>query len=527
MASLSSLPPPSSDSMNSRATDWGRNGERGSAFRGLNRGGRYTRGGERGRGGRGGGRGGGAGRGGRFGGAPIDTSFKAANSPAPPVSAGPPLATPSEPASTIRNGTSTLPALSPSNGDLPARTRAGSRRPSSARKVPSLTIEPASPTVDTHKVPSSATTSSSRSSGHRRRSHQHKPSVPKQSLSVQPAASQRATTRSGPPSPRPPSKDVPPHLSADPTVANFDMKSNIDSLVERVRAMAMDNRPTTPGSHIDWASDEDDTLPDLDDWGVPSSTTGSSATVPTSTSEVGRLELMSPILDDSLKQLPRPDERVKSPSIESERLSPNVLHGIMSIAEANSKGGRLSPAPRSPTSMSQQKKTSNGRSKPSPKKPSPRLPVHPSLPPKPVSTFESARPKSPGQNGLAVHHPTPTHGLFPHHILPPKPAVTSSSPPISAAPGEGSTDSILPRADVVEPTRQPEHQYMDRPGLEASIHAPKASIVEPPTSSSAPPEMQAHHAVAARAFSPPQGRSRTFGRPGAHRVSQSGSSTPS
>ncbi|THH15716.1 hypothetical protein EW146_g4805 [Bondarzewia mesenterica] len=90
----------------------------------------------------------------------------------------------------------------------------------------------------------------------------------------------------------PPSRDVPPRLSADPIVVNFSMKSNIDSLVERVQAMAMDNRPMMPGSHIDWHN------------GLLSH--GSN-----------ERKLMSPILDDSLKQLPRPDERVKSPSIGS------------------------------------------------------------------------------------------------------------------------------------------------------------------------------------------------------------------
>lgn len=112
---------------------------------------------------------------------------------------------------------------------------------------------------------------------------------------------------SGPPSPHALVKDAPPHLSAGPSVQTFDIKSNIDTLVERVRAIAME-RPNTPGSHIDWAGDDDDTLPDLDDWGVHST-----GTVGTTVSEAGMLGLMSPILDDSLKQLPIHDDKSKSP----------------------------------------------------------------------------------------------------------------------------------------------------------------------------------------------------------------------
>ncbi|KAI6035230.1 hypothetical protein F5J12DRAFT_778731 [Pisolithus orientalis] len=53
------------------------------------------------------------------------------------------------------------------------------------------------------------------------------------------------------------------------TAHEAEVRHDIEALVERVRAVAMaENRPTTPGSHIDWAGDEDDSLPDLDDWGV-------------------------------------------------------------------------------------------------------------------------------------------------------------------------------------------------------------------------------------------------------------------
>lgn len=79
-----------------------------------------------------------------------------------------------------------------------------------------------------------------------------------------------------------PSKNVAPRFAT-----SLEAKQNIDALVEKVRAAAMgENRPVTPRSHIDWAGDEDDTLPDLDDW------------------VASKPELMSPIVVDGLKPLP-------------------------------------------------------------------------------------------------------------------------------------------------------------------------------------------------------------------------------
>jgi len=74
-------------------------------------------------------------------------------------------------------------------------------------------------------------------------------------------------------------------------ITSFDSNKDIDALVERVRAVAMaENRPSTPGSHIDWAGEDDDSLPDLDDWGI--TTTDSKAPV------------ISPIIISGLKPLP-------------------------------------------------------------------------------------------------------------------------------------------------------------------------------------------------------------------------------
>lgn len=52
-----------------------------------------------------------------------------------------------------------------------------------------------------------------------------------------------------------------------------------------------DHRPSTPGSHIDWAGDDDDSLPDLNDWGIPFLTDPTAHTI-------------SPIIVDGLRHLP-------------------------------------------------------------------------------------------------------------------------------------------------------------------------------------------------------------------------------
>ncbi|KAH8830191.1 hypothetical protein DL96DRAFT_923427 [Flagelloscypha sp. PMI_526] len=57
--------------------------------------------------------------------------------------------------------------------------------------------------------------------------------------------------------------------------------------------------PSTPGSHIDWAGDEDDeSLPDLNDWGV------STPQRPAGTPDPAEEQLISPLLVEGLKPLP-------------------------------------------------------------------------------------------------------------------------------------------------------------------------------------------------------------------------------
>lgn len=84
------------------------------------------------------------------------------------------------------------------------------------------------------------------------------------------------------------------------------VRSTIDAAVERMRAGALaDHRPSTPGSHIDWAGDDDDeSLPDLNDWGVSSV----SSIGPPKGPDPAELDkqLISPLMVEGLKPLPEP-----------------------------------------------------------------------------------------------------------------------------------------------------------------------------------------------------------------------------
>ncbi|KAJ7507553.1 proline/serine-rich protein [Mycena galericulata] len=229
----------------SRTRDWARTAEPGSAFSGLGRG-------VRGGGGGGGGGGRGRSRGGR------------GRSGAGAASEG----------STSKPATSTPEKSSvPSTSTTPTRPKGQGRKSS----------RPVVPTVVVGTSTSSAEQLNSKGSGNAAALKVNVPSLDDSLL--------RPQNRLVPHSAPPPSKDTPPHLA--------------DALVERVRAVAMDNRPTTPGSasHIDWAGDDDEGLPDLDDWGV---TTG--------TSVGDKDEMISPIIVDGLKPLPEPVSKPPTPS---------------------------------------------------------------------------------------------------------------------------------------------------------------------------------------------------------------------
>src|SRR6266702_2134830 len=522
MASLS-LPPLSAPT--STRLDWGHSGERGSAFRGVSRGGRGgTNRGDRGRGGRGGRHGGTSTRGSRAHGSPptaadntnTPTTTKESTKPAQP-SAVPPTST----STSTKNPSSSLPR-SPPSLDLTAKPKASVRRASqhAANNLPSLTIEPASPTVNpSGSAPQSAPTSSSRPATRRRRSQNNKASgatLSSENLTVEALASAMKARKSrtspsshqGPPKASA-SKDAPPHLSAGPTVTSFSTKTNIDSLVEHVRALAMDHRPSTPGSHIDWA-DEDDSLPDLDDWGVsPGSGTPADANpAPSEVIEKARLELMSPILDDSLKQLPHSFDKTSPPS-------PSVGPGSPQIADTAPVNGLEDrhvtgvSAPSSPIKVDKQEDHAPRSSEPSPKEES-----STSLEPTPTSKDKDTPPHL---SSASSGSPAPT---------------SSTTPPILPQSRSGLGDSIHapPRSERASSEAPSEVQGLEfeldvgKRGLAASIHAPKSS-------SSSESRLSEEQRPAPEPRIPSHGRSRTLGRPPAFAVGAkhgflSGSSTP-
>ena len=98
------------------------------------------------------------------------------------------------------------------------------------------------------------------------------------------------------------------------------------------------DRPNTPGSHIDWAGEEDDSLPDLDDWGVTSSTAG---TADAGGSDAGASRIISPILEDTLKPLPslehcEPKNLLSQKSGEQEQDAANAATGTEGPTRASS-----------------------------------------------------------------------------------------------------------------------------------------------------------------------------------------------
>ncbi|KAJ7095187.1 hypothetical protein B0H15DRAFT_1020078 [Mycena belliarum] len=397
---------------NPRTRDWVRTAEPGAAFSGLGRGGR---GGGSGGGGRGRSRGG-RNRGGVVGGgasgATANTSRASSNIDKAAASEG----STSKPATS--SGSAPTVEKPPAPPATPGRPKAQGRKPSRS-VVPTVVVGPASPPLDT---PSTAP----RPSNRRRRSQQlptKGTGTPASGLRVNVPPSNdnlllpqnRLVPRSAPP----PSKDTPPHL-----VGAFDMRNNIDALVERVRAVAMDNRPTTPGSHIDWAGDDDEGLPDLNDWGV---TTG--------TSVGDKDEMISPIIVDGLKPLPEPVAKPPTPSSE---LKEDIIAPFM---------------------MEDQQKLPE----------TVQTPLHPSLPPKPISGAGPVSVKSTSK--------TSTAGAVALGETSASESITSSSPAQQADAKHGEKKA-----------KDDTSSDSGREGLGASIHAPTLSDTLSATSNlDAPP----------------------------------------
>ena len=336
----------------------GKSSESGSGLRG--------KGSSRGRGGRGGGRGGRAPNGRNS-----QSSKPEPTASKPIASADQPQEKPSSDPPKRSSQPSSIPPTSQPQSNAPSRQ---SNRPRPARKGseskgprkgPTLTVDPsATSTSNTSSSPSVSphTPSRRKRGGSKASAPAPVPAIPevprKQSVSQENSAPKEAKEK------LPPAKDIPPHLAPPPPAppsAHFDIEHDIDALVERVRAVAMD-RPHTPGSHIDWAGDEDDSLPDLDDWGVPSTTTSASSQPPDPPKVTDNF--ISPILQDTLKPLPMIDIDIPTPSIRLHEVNENIVRGADGGDETpretvpsagvdfNSANARTSSGPSSTTSRS-------------------------------------------------------------------------------------------------------------------------------------------------------------------------------
>lgn len=299
-------------------------------------------------------------------------------------------------------------------------------------------------------------------------------------------------------------KDPPPHLQP-----RADVRHDIDALVERVRAVAMDNRPTTPGGHIDWAGVDDDSLPDLNDWGVTTSTTAPVVS-----------ETISPIILEGLKPLPDfSAPTAASPLRQVTTLGYSTTADIRMAASTSSSGLReeFTLTHSNPdedqvvSNMPAASKTidavSQGKIEPPEQslQPKPisashrsnRKSWHPSLPAKPPGSLVplvNMRPVATPMRHLVYTKPN-MHKSKDAQSASEQGAVESSSSSVAtevdfatitqgvseaskAAEDNGYTESVPnAQSDPIGPTPQEDNSDDDskREGLETSMHAPKAS----------------------------------------------------
>ncbi|KAF8450800.1 hypothetical protein L210DRAFT_937089 [Boletus edulis BED1] len=477
---------------NPSAQGWNslRPGELGSTFRGISRG-KSSRGGSV--------------RGGRGGHPPIDSRQKGDSQPdttnsTPSPSPKMPSASRKPPVSTSTTATSNGTSVKAVNGtaERGGRPKSGSRK--QPRTVPAVVVAPPSPSETSQTAPPTPSRS------HRRhRAQPGRGAIPTTKPPLPDDKTQKSRSGSTPASQTIMRKDVPPHLAA---AHKAEIRHDIDALVERVRSIAMaENRPTTPGSHIDWAGDEDDSLPDLDDWGVTTIHTGA-------TRDKAQSKEISPILVDTLKPLPEPNSEVpqeeeremetydsQSERVEESPIKPSFLSSpaqgamVSSSSEAAPEQCIILP----PGAEESQPSThSDGK-----------LSLRPSLPPKPVVAMESSRGR-----GSSIS----------------KPSSLSHKPPASVAEEapttktEGLSESIhAPSAEERLALERVSSTSSSERGLAVSIHA---SIPGLPESHSAPSLLSSHSITAPRTHSHSHTESRPPPGTLPHRRGRSGASSP-
>ncbi|KAF9246929.1 hypothetical protein BU15DRAFT_69781 [Melanogaster broomeanus] len=390
-------------------------------------------------------------------------------------------------------------AAPPSKKEAPVSRKASAPNPSSAQPngasekaangSAERVVAPASPTSElSQSVPSTPSRSAAR---HRRPQQGKSPISGSKPPLPQPIKVQKSRSGSTPISQVAIRKDLPPHLAA---AHEAEIRHDVDALVERVRAVAMaenKNRPTTPGSHIDWAGDEDDSLPDLDDWGV--------TTTLVNTSNSGdQDQQISPILVDTLKPLPEPQTMPTAPS--SSAKEEIVAPSIAVIASEKTIAAVVAEPP------------------PAPVQPDVKPCLSHPLPPKPVSTTESL--------------PARRRSIPKSANLPKKPSPLVAEEGLTKG-NEGLSESLhAPSAQELAAMEKESNTSSSERGLDASVHAPKPSLLE----SHSAPNLLSSQAVSATSRT--HSRSQTEGRPASyqphtapanvpsHRFSRSGASSP-
>ncbi|KAG2158866.1 uncharacterized protein EDB93DRAFT_1076080, partial [Suillus bovinus] len=259
------------------------------------------------------------------------------------------------------------------------------------------------------------------------------------------------------------------------------IRHDIDALVERVRAVAMaENRPSTPGSHIDWAGEDDDSLPDLDDWGVTTTRTNTSA------DEINNR--ISPILTDALKPLPEPQTEGDAEDEEEEHnVEPLDGDADGEITKDTSDSSPLSNPPDTIVTASADAHDSPATV----------------VAPEPIMHVDKPS-LHPSKARDSLHSNTARSNSIAKSAL----IVGGAEPP--ATRGGGLSQSIhAPSLVEVEALEKTLSSSSSDHGLAGSIHAPKGL----PESHSAPSLATPGAPSAAHAYSPSHSRSKTEGRP--------------
>jgi hypothetical protein len=427
------------------ATRWSRTGDPGSAFNGLDKPAR--------------GRGHGRGRGGRRG------IGKSSPHSASPIQK-----------SNSTSGSSQVTTSPPS----PNTTKASASSLNIPNPPPQISFTPVPPAVPSTAEPLT------KSQYRRRRSN-----ASRNATSQQGSGGAESRARKHRPPELSPSLLVPGSAIANPPSSanpSSDVKADIDAFVERVRASAMANhRPGTPGSHIDWA-DDDDSLPDLNDWGIKSPAPLTSHA------------MISPILVDGLTPLPESASLPQSlegstdipEPIDIPQL-PNDQHGA-GDSDQHSVDKGLIATESQPNSI-----------------PPTQAPLHPSLPPKPASPMPHhvKHPPRPRSHTNKSRMKTPVNGTVPQNSAP----ISAASKTLTINQNQESRKELGLSASIHAPVEQEANRSNDLSCSDAQTSVPIHTNHD---------KSRAHDLTHSRAHT--VGRSPSFSRRGHPTTSNSGMS---